>query len=149
MTKHSYNPYTSTYSYMHHNTNKKHNIHHTPLHKLTSTLHMLKNPLSLTIAATQQTSHRPYTIATTNMCHIHTFICLSSHIYTKLTTNHIHHQYAPSVTLTHCLFNCTHIRTTFVTPVIVDRPRWSDCTAVWWTTSGERYLKKSKTVYDM
>ena len=42
----------------------------------------------------------------------------SDHTYTKSTSNHIHHNYAPSVTLTHTtrnthhLFNCTHIRTT-------------------------------------
>ena len=30
MTKHSYFPYTSTYSSTRHNTNEKHNIHHTP-----------------------------------------------------------------------------------------------------------------------
>ena len=29
MTKHSYFPYTSTYRSTRHNTNKKHNIHHT------------------------------------------------------------------------------------------------------------------------
>ena len=39
----------------------------------------------------------------------------SNHLYTKSTPNHIHHHYAPSVTLTHDthhLFNCSHIRTT-------------------------------------
>ena len=30
MTKHSHSPYTSTYSSMPHNTNRKHNIHHIP-----------------------------------------------------------------------------------------------------------------------
>ena len=45
---------------------------------------------------------------------------------------------------THHLFNCTHIRTTYiVTPGFVDRPRRSDCTAGqmdgeagWWITGG-------------
>ena len=39
----------------------------------------------------------------------------SNHTYTKSTPNHIHHHYAPFVTLTyhnrHHLFTCTHIRT--------------------------------------
>ena len=57
MTKHSYLLYTRTYSYMRHNTNRRHNIHHT----LTQTYNILqhskaiKNPLYLTTAATQQT----------------------------------------------------------------------------------------------
>ena len=36
----------------------------------------------------------------------------SNHAYTKSTPKHIHHHYAPSVTSTWHLFNCTHIRTT-------------------------------------
>ena len=43
--------------------------------------------------------------------------------YTKPTPKHIHHHYAPSVTLTHHLFNCTHI----ITPGFVDRPHRSGC----------------------
>ena len=35
----------------------------------------------------------------------------SNHTYTKSTSTHIHHHYASSVTPTHHLFNCTHIRT--------------------------------------
>ena len=45
MTKHSYYPYTSTYSSTHHNTNKTHkNIHHTPYTNIqhTSTLQGFK-----------------------------------------------------------------------------------------------------------
>ena len=69
----------------------------------------------------------------------------SNHIFTKLTPNHIHHHYAPSVTHIHNihhLFNCTHIRTT-LSPLYL----WTDPTGVtallnildedagWWTTS--------------
>ena len=36
----------------------------------------------------------------------------SNHTYTKSTSKHIHHHYAPSVTYTHHLLNCTHTRTT-------------------------------------
>ena len=44
MTKHSYVPYTSTYSSMRHNTNGKHNIHHIPYTNIqhTSTLQCSK-----------------------------------------------------------------------------------------------------------
>ena len=69
-----------------------------------------------------------------------------NYIYTKSTTNHIHHHYVPSVTHTHThhLFNCTHIHThRIVIPGFVDRSRRSDYTASlmdreagWWTTSG-------------
>ena len=58
-----------------------------PLHKHTIYFNTprLNNPLSLTTAATQQTSHRPphnhYNI-NTNMCHIHTSI-VSTHLATK------------------------------------------------------------------
>ena len=57
VTKHSYFPYTSTYSCTRHNTNKKHDIHYTPYTNIhhTSTLQGSKTPLSLTRAATQQT----------------------------------------------------------------------------------------------
>ena len=56
MTKHSHFPYTSTCRSTHHNTNRKHNIHHihyTNTHN-TSTFHG-KKPLFLTTSATQQT----------------------------------------------------------------------------------------------
>ena len=56
MTKHSYFPYMSTYSSTRHNTNRKHNIHHTPY---TNIQHTSKaKTLSSTTAITQQTSHR-------------------------------------------------------------------------------------------
>ena len=61
MTKLSHFPYTSTYSSTLHNSNRKHNIHHTryPNIQHTSTLHGKKKP-SLTTAATQQTfTHTP------------------------------------------------------------------------------------------
>ena len=56
MTKHSHFPYTSTCSSMHHNKNRKHNIHHINYTNTqhTSTLYGLKT-LFLTTAATQQT----------------------------------------------------------------------------------------------
>ena len=34
----------------------------------------------------------------------------SNHTYTQSTPKHIHHHYAPSTTLSHHRFNCTHIR---------------------------------------
>ena len=67
MTKHSHFPYTSTYSSTHHNTNKKHNIHH--IHytntQHTSTLQGSRNPRFLTTAATQQTFPQTPTSVTT------------------------------------------------------------------------------------
>ena len=42
----------------------------------------------------------------------------SNHTYTKLMPNHMHHDYAPSATPTHHLFNCIHIRTTLLSLVI-------------------------------
>ena len=86
MTKHSHFPYTSTYSSTHHNTNKKHNIHHIPYTNTqhTSTLQGSRNPRFLTTAATQQTF--PQTVTTTdtktNMRHIHTSI-VSRHLATR------------------------------------------------------------------
>ena len=72
MTKNSHFPYTSTYSSTPHNTNRKHNIHHTPYtHTTYFNTPQLKNPLFSTMAATQQTfpqtptdiknKHVPYT----------------------------------------------------------------------------------------
>ena len=56
----------------------------------------------------------------------------SKYTYTKSTPNHIHHHYAPSVTLTYT----THVSSStaphthhIVTPGFVDRHRRSDCTA--------------------
>ena len=68
-----------------------------------------------------------------------------NHNYTKSTPNHIHHHYAPFVTLTHTSSLQLHPYTHhFVTPGFVDRPRRSDGTAgqmdveaCWWTTSGK------------
>ena len=81
MTKHSYFPYMSTYSSMHHNTNRKHNINHTPY---TNIQHSKTKKNSLTTTATQQTD--PHTIATTDikisMCHIHASI-VSRHLATR------------------------------------------------------------------
>ena len=58
----------------------------------------------------------------------------SKHTCTKSTPNHIHHHYAPSVTLTHThdtphLFNCTHI----VTPGFVDIPAGVTALLARWT----------------
>ena len=159
MTKHSFFPYTSTYSSTHHNTNRKHNINHTPYTNIqhTSILKRLKNTIFNNGRNTTNLPTDPNTITTTdiktNMCHIHTSIVSrhlatrgnnkilrtppphisssdeipptllvaplpnseqinhpsSNHMYTKSTPNH--HD-APSLTLTHHLFNYTHIRTT-------------------------------------
>ena len=73
----SYFPYRSTYSSTRHNTNRKHNIHHTPYTNI-QTLRGSKNPLSLTTAATQQTfpkkTHNHYNRHKNNKRHIHTSI---------------------------------------------------------------------------
>ena len=61
----------------------------------------------------------------------------SSYIYTKSTQNHIHHHYAPSVTLTHIIPS--------IAPTYAPHCHTlSDCTAGqmdgeagWWTTSGK------------
>ena len=52
--KHSHFPYTSTYSSTPHNTNRKHNIHHTPYANIQHTPRPEKTLFS-TMAATQQT----------------------------------------------------------------------------------------------
>ena len=152
MTKHSYFPYTSTYSSTRHNTNRKHNIHHTPYTNILQHS-KAKKTLSLTTAATQQTLPQTPTQSLQqtfkNMRHIHTSIVSmhlatrgnnkilrtppphisssdeilpaslvaavpnleqinhpsTNHIFTKSMTNHTHHHYAASVTLTHT----THI----------------------------------------
>ena len=69
--KHSHFPYTSTYSSTRHDTNRKHNIHHNPLHKHIPYFNTPR-PLHNTH------SHRPHTVTTTdiktNMRHIHTSI---------------------------------------------------------------------------
>ena len=85
--KHSYFPYTSTNSPTPHNTNRKHNIHHTPYTNIqhTSTLQGSKKLLSLTTAATQQHSHKPphsYYNKHKNLRHIQTSI-VSRHLATR------------------------------------------------------------------
>ena len=66
MTKHSYFPYMSAYSSSRHNTNRKHNIHHTPTQTYNILQHSkAKQTLSLTTVAAQQpfppTPHNPTT----------------------------------------------------------------------------------------
>ena len=65
----------------------------------------------------------------------------SNHTYIKSTPNHIHHQYAPFVTLTyttHIISSKLHPHTHhIVTPVFMDISRRSDGTAGWWTLSGK------------
>ena len=88
MTKHSHSPYTSTYSSTPHNTNKN----TTSITSPTQTHNILqhskaKNPLFLTTAATQQTSHRPphshyNRHKNKHMRHIHTSI-VSRHLATR------------------------------------------------------------------
>ena len=88
MTKHSHFPYTSTYSFTPHISNRKHNIHHIPYGptqtynntlKLKHYLH--QRPLH------NKHSHRPpthshYNTHKTNMRHIHTSI-VSRHLATR------------------------------------------------------------------
>ena len=99
MTKHSYFPYTSTYSSTRHNSNRKHNIHHTPYTNIQHT-----STLSLTIfnigGYTTNIPTDPHTIITTdvktNMLHIHTFI-VSMHLATRGNNKiivHLHHTLA-------------------------------------------------------
>ena len=82
MTKHSYFPYTITYSSMRHNTNRKHNIHHTPYTHIhhTSTLQGLKKRYTTNIHTDTHTITTTY--IKTNMRHIHTSI-VSKHIATR------------------------------------------------------------------
>ena len=132
------------YNSTRHNTNIKHNIHHTPYTNIRHTSKLKNNDLYITSIPTE-----PHTATTTdiktNMRHNHTSIisrhlatrdktryCAhlhhtlgalkrkftaslvatmpnseqinhpsSNHTYTKSTPNHIHHHYAPSVTITH------------------------------------------------
>ena len=73
MTKHSHFPYTNTCSSTHHNTNRKHNIHH--------------------IHYTTNIPTDPHTITTTDiktiMCHIHTYI-VSRHLATRANNKILH-----------------------------------------------------------
>ena len=83
MTKHSHFPYTSTYSFTPHNTNRKHNIHHIHNIQHTSTLPG-KNTIFNNGCCTTNTD--PHTVTktdiNTNMRHIHTSI-VSRHLATR------------------------------------------------------------------
>ena len=74
MTKHSYFPYTSTYSSTHHNTNRKHNIHYTTY---TSTQHTstiqskAKNTIFNNGCYTTNILIDPHTITTTDIKNKH------------------------------------------------------------------------------
>ena len=148
MTKHSYFSYTSTYISTHHNINRKHNIHHNPLHKHTTLQGLKNNNIFNNGFYTTNILTDDHIVTTTdiktNMRHIHTSIVSrhldtrgnnkimrtppphitrseeilprltrrtvahseqinhpsSNYTYTKSMLNHIHHHYAPSVTLT-------------------------------------------------
>ena len=88
MTKNSYFPYTSTYSTTRHNTNKKHNIHHTPYTNTqhTSTLQGYKTTIfnngRYTTNIPTDPPHNHNNIHKTNMRHIHTSID-SRHLATR------------------------------------------------------------------
>ena len=71
----------------------------------------------------------------------------SKYAYTKLTPKHIHHHYAPSVTLTHTTHIISSTAPTYAPHshhyIFVDISCRSECTAGqmdgeagWWTTSG-------------
>ena len=87
MTKHSYFPYTSTYSSTRHNRNRKHNIHNTSDTNTqhTSTLQGKKHYLQQRPLYNNIPTY-PHTITTTdmktNMPHIHTSI-VSRHLATR------------------------------------------------------------------
>ena len=84
MTKHSYFPYTSTYSSMRHNTNRKHNVHHTPYTNILQHSR-LKNTI-FNNGYTTNIPSDPHTFHTadikTNMRHIHTSF-VSRHLATR------------------------------------------------------------------
>ena len=67
ITKHSYFPYTSIYSSTRHNTNRKHNIHHTPYTNIqyTSTHQVLKNTIFNNGRYTTNIPPDPHTVTTT------------------------------------------------------------------------------------
>ena len=87
MTKHSYSPYTSTYSSTPHNTNRKHNIHHitspTQTHNILQHSKAKKNTIFNNGRYTTNIPTDPHTVTTTdiktNMCHIQTSI-VSMHL---------------------------------------------------------------------
>ena len=87
MTKHSYFPYTSTYSSTRLTTNKTHNIHHAPYTNIqhNSTLHG-SNTIFNNGRYTTNIPTDPHTITTTdiktNLRHIHTYI-VSRHLATR------------------------------------------------------------------
>ena len=80
MPKHSHFPYTSTHSSTHHNTNRKHNIHH--IH-YTNTQHTSTHKKTI---FNNGRYTNPHTVTTTdiktNMHHIHTSI-VSRHLATR------------------------------------------------------------------
>ena len=85
-TKHSYFPYTGTYSSTPHNTHRKHNIHHMPYTNIQLT--PMPKTSSLTTAATQQTFPQTPTVTTTdiktNMRYIHTYIVIATRCNNKI-----------------------------------------------------------------
>ena len=87
MMKHSYFPYTGTYSSTRHNTHRKHNIHHTPYTNIqhTSTLR-LKSTIFSNGRYTTNIPTDPHTVTATdiktNIRHIHTSI-VSMHLATR------------------------------------------------------------------
>ena len=98
MTKHSYFPYTSTYSSTRLNTNRKHNIHHTLFTNTQhiSTLQDKKNNYFNNGRYTTNIPTDPHTVRTThiktNMRHIHTS-SVSRHLATKAITKHCAHHH--------------------------------------------------------
>ena len=92
----THSPYTSTYSFTPHNTNRKHNIHHIPY---TNTLQTyfntprLKNTIFNNGRYTTNIPTDPHTVTTTdiktNMCHIHTSI-VSRHLATRVNNKILH-----------------------------------------------------------
>ena len=156
MTKHSYFPYTSTYSSTRQDTNKKHNIHHTPYTNILQHS-KAKKTLSLTTAATQQTfPQTPTSIVSRHQATsgnnkiLHTpapHISSSEEILpASRVAQIIFTHYAPlcNIHTRHTSSLQLHPHTHhIVTPGFVDRPCRSNCTAGemdgepgWWTTSG-------------
>ena len=81
MTKHSYFPYMSNYCSARYNTNRKHNIHHTPY---TNILQHSKAKKTLSLTTTAKHNHC-HTVTTTgiktNMRHIH--------VHTSIVSRHL------------------------------------------------------------
>ena len=85
MMKHSHFPYTSTYSSTRHNTNRKHNIHHTPYTNIQHSKAAQKPTTFKNARYTTNFPTDPNTVTTTdikaNMRHIHTSV-----VFTHLAT---------------------------------------------------------------